>query len=283
MNCPPHIVGPWNSLIREERKFRLSGKSSCCCVFRLIDVMAARRLLLHSLFIIASSESHRKVAWGRLTSRIKSDSNVLCLLWRCADRLIPTRRVPSSMNMVSRFIRHFFAEDQADKVAAPQAHEQSVRVESVSRRHFLRGGKPLPIRPPWALPEDEFVKVCSGCSVCIAHCPQQLLVAHADGFPVVDFMHGPCTFCGECAVNCPDGALLRENGAEPWRLKARVGNGCLARLGTFCRSCGELCEVAAIRFRPQAGGPVSPEIDDSLCTGCGACFQVCPVRAIRIV
>ncbi|MDH4320891.1 MAG: ferredoxin-type protein NapF [Desulfobulbaceae bacterium] len=187
------------------------------------------------------------------------------------------------MNMVSRFFRQLFGDNQADATASLQAHGQTVQVESVSRRHFLRGGKPLPIRPPWSLPEDEFLKVCSGCAACIEHCPQRLLVSNADGLPVVDFMQGECTFCGECAANCAEGALSREGGVAPWRLKARVGNGCLAKLGTFCRSCGELCEVAAIRFRPQVGGPVSPEIDDSLCNGCGACFQVCPVRAIRIV
>jgi len=186
------------------------------------------------------------------------------------------------MNMVSRFFKHILIGSESE-TPSPKAVGKAAKVDSISRRHFLRGGMPLPTRPPWALPEDDFLNTCSRCSDCIEHCPQQILVQNADGFPVVDFEQNQCTFCGECVDRCPAGALLREVGVDPWKLKARVGKGCLAKLGTFCRSCGEECEVAAIHFRPQPGGPVSPEIDDCRCTGCGACFQVCPVRAIRIV
>jgi ferredoxin-type protein NapF len=57
---------------------------------------------------------------------------------------------------------------------------------------------------------------------------------------------------------------------------------CLAARGVVCRSCGDSCPHAAIRFWPRIGGPALPEILDDACTGCGACVGVCPVSAIEV-
>jgi ferredoxin-type protein NapF len=49
-----------------------------------------------------------------------------------------------------------------------------------------------------------------------------------------------------------------------------------------CRSCGEVCDESAIRFKLEVGGIARPLLDQEQCNGCGACFAVCPVRAVRI-
>jgi len=62
----------------------------------------------------------------------------------------------------------------------------------------------------------------------------------------------------------------------------RISQVCLANNAVSCRSCEELCDEDAIRFRPVAGGPAVPVIIEDSCTGCGDCLGVCPVDAIDL-
>lgn len=154
-----------------------------------------------------------------------------------------------------------------------------------ARRGFLRGrfksDAPAPQRPPWALPEAEFLRKCTGCNNCAIICPTKIIVIR-DGYPQVDFSAAGCTFCGECVRVCTPGALHRNEEAEPWAIKARVSEKCLAERGVECRICGEHCEVGAIRFPPRLDAPPKPVVDATVCTGCGACGATCPTRAITL-
>lgn len=154
-----------------------------------------------------------------------------------------------------------------------------------SRRAFLRGrfhSTVDEIRPPWAVSTPEFETCCTRCGDCIEACPQKILKTGDGGFPTVDFSAGECTFCAECVSACKPRALHREPDRRPWSLKAMIGNGCLAPQGVECRVCGEICPESAIRFRPRPGGVAKPWFEADRCTGCGACFAPCPVRAIRL-
>jgi len=64
--------------------------------------------------------------------------------------------------------------------------------------------------------------------------------------------------------------------------RAVITRDCLAYNNVVCRSCGEACEAAAIRFRPRLGGAAVPEVDEGKCTGCGACMAPCPAKAITL-
>ncbi len=155
----------------------------------------------------------------------------------------------------------------------------------VSRRQFLRGdfkSRLPPQRPPWALAEDLFINACSRCGDCVAPCPTRIIVI-VRGFPEVDFKRGECTFCGACAEACKDGALLNdESQMWPWAIRAKIADGCLALRGVECRICGDHCTPGAIRFIPLLGGPPVAQVDESACTGCGACVAPCPASAISI-
>ena len=154
---------------------------------------------------------------------------------------------------------------------------------SISRAQFLRGdfgGEPGPIRPPWSLPEAEFIERCSRCGHCVGVCPEGVVQIGRGGFPFVDFSRGECRFCERCVQRCAD-AALRPGGA-PWAMRVEVGKGCLAKLGISCRSCGDNCAVGALQFRLQPGGRALPVVDEQSCTGCGACYRPCPVGAIRL-
>ena len=159
----------------------------------------------------------------------------------------------------------------------------------VSRAQFLRGdysGRSTPIRPPWSLPELEFVDLCSRCGDCISACPQQILDKGRGGFPRVDFSRGECLFCGECRQVCTPGALAVKQHAgdvpEPWSVRASISERCLAGRRVECRSCSDQCESRSIRFQLVVGGVAIPVLEQSACNGCGACYGVCPVQAIEL-
>lgn len=152
------------------------------------------------------------------------------------------------------------------------------------RRAFLLGRgqqTKAPVkRPPWALAEAEFLARCSRCGDCIRACPTGLLRPDANQLPQADFLQAHCTFCGDCVTACLPHALTRENQARPWSLLAQINPSCLPLQGVLCRTCGEHCEPAAIRFTPRIGGPALPGVNAELCNGCGECVAVCPSHAI---
>lgn len=153
----------------------------------------------------------------------------------------------------------------------------------ISRRSFLRGvtrsdsHRPV-MRPPGADPLH-FAGLCRDCDLCMSACPENVLTPAADGKPVLEFSGGECTFCGDCATACPTGALLPElMAAHPWR--ATISDSCFAKTGITCRSCQDVCDPNAIRFRLQPGGRAEPTLETAACTGCGACAHVCPAGAV---
>ncbi|MFU8788365.1 MAG: ferredoxin-type protein NapF [Methylobacter sp.] len=154
---------------------------------------------------------------------------------------------------------------------------------AISRRALLTGqlkATSPPLRPPWAIPEAQFIDACTACSRCIKDCEEGILKKGSGGFPEVDFSLGECTFCQRCVDACPDQALQKT--ATPWQLKAHINDNCLTHQHIVCLSCGENCDAQAIRFS-QIGHPVAqPKIDANLCTGCGACFNPCPTQAISL-
>ena len=159
------------------------------------------------------------------------------------------------------------------------------RNRPVSRLQFLTGdftGKRLVIRPPWALQEHQFVRLCSGCGECVEYCPSAILRKGRAGFPVVDFRAGECIFCGECVARCDTGALQPPHNQTdaPWQLQAVIGDRCLAMQQVICRTCAEFCESRAIQFRLSAARVPQPDLIESRCTGCGACYASCPADAI---
>lgn len=153
-----------------------------------------------------------------------------------------------------------------------------------SRRQFLRGdfsGKKQVLRPPWAVAEAEFLRICTGCGACITACPEKILV-EVRRYPEVRFENGECTFCGACLSACLPRALDKVDGQAPWRLNARIAESCLSYQNVVCRSCSDACGEAAIRFSPRLNGAAMPDVLADRCTGCGACVSTCPVGAVTM-
>lgn len=156
--------------------------------------------------------------------------------------------------------------------------------------HFFpagrRAGQTTPshrlLHPPWAIGEKEFRSKCDGCRACLGSCENKILIADGDGFPVVDFSRGSCSFCGACAESCSRQAFSPVQSRPPWGIKAWITGDCLAHNHVLCRTCGEHCPEAAIIFPQQAGTISAPQVLAERCSGCGACFSPCPAGAIAM-
>jgi ferredoxin-type protein NapF len=151
---------------------------------------------------------------------------------------------------------------------------------------FLRGdfkGKKSPLRPPWAVDETLFTEICTSCGECVSQCPANIIKQARGNFPIIDFTSGECLFCEQCVDVCKPQALLKNKKKTPWSLKVSIDeNICIAHHGVECRSCYDPCEYHAIAMPPRLGGFSIPVIHSDNCTGCGACFSVCPVQAVSI-
>lgn len=154
------------------------------------------------------------------------------------------------------------------------------------RRGILRGRLHArkAIRPPWGLPEPDFLTRCTRCGDCYEACQDQVLIKGDGGFPEIDFARGGCSMCGDCSTHCGAGAFRPppHEPADAWMHRVRLGDSCMARRGVVCRTCGDVCDFRAIRFQLRVGGAAMPLLDLSSCTGCGECIAVCPVQAIQI-
>ncbi len=167
---------------------------------------------------------------------------------------------------------------------------------------------PFLIRPPGALPEDDFLGRCVRCGECMKVCignalqPTFLKAGLAGMFsPVLKARLGYCEYnCTLCGQVCPTGAIS-ELEVNKKRI-VKIGhawfdkNRCLPfAKGIPCIVCEEHCPTPdkAIKFRlaeviNSKGEKVTvkqPYVVDKLCIGCGICETKCPVpgqAAIRV-
>ncbi len=158
------------------------------------------------------------------------------------------------------------------------------------------------LRPPGALPEDEFLSACIRCGLCVRACPYDtlslatLLDDAPLGTPFFTAREMPCFMCPDvpCARACPTGALDRNiasiNDAD-MGVAVLVGHEtCLNYKGQNCSVCYRVCPIRekAITIEPQVidgREMIIPVVHSSECTGCGTCEKQCVLghAAIRVL
>lgn len=158
--------------------------------------------------------------------------------------------------------------------------------KQLNRAQFLRGdfGAEEAFRPPWAIVENLFVELCDRCDACIKSCPPKILKRGTAGFPEVSFQKSGCDYCEACVRSCPTQALQisSDNHHQPWLQVVKFKHNCLSENGVVCRSCGDVCESRAIKFKLIVGGSSLVQLENQLCNGCGECVSICPVQAIEM-
>jgi MauM/NapG family ferredoxin protein len=175
-------------------------------------------------------------------------------------------------------------------------------------RTMAKRPDPYLVRPPGALPEDEFLGRCIRCGECMKVCignglQPTFLAAGLEGIfsPRLNARTGYCEYnCTLCGQVCPTGALTQLTMAQ--KHVSKIGNiffdknRCLPYAkGIPCIVCEEHCPTPdkAIQFREaqvlnSKGEKVlvkQPYVIDERCIGCGICETKCPLpgqSAVRV-
>lgn len=141
----------------------------------------------------------------------------------------------------------------------------------------------LQILPPGAGNARKFSKKCTACMLCVANCPEDIIVPSPGGTAIIelDLSRGSCNYnCNRCGTICPTGAISPLALVLKRRVKIAEANfdprNCIVfQDGKKCGKCGEACPTGAISLRKN--GTPRP-IKKNLCIGCGACQKVCPAQ-----
>jgi len=173
---------------------------------------------------------------------------------------------------------------------------------------------PLVLRPPGALPEDDFLKACIKCGLCAEACVNRDSNKNKDGSKregTLQIAKGgdhkligtpffiptdvPCYMCDDipCVPVCPSEALdmssLLNKEEELDINKARMGlavvhkESCIAFWGIQCDACYRACPLQgeAITIEHQKNERTGkhafllPIVHSDVCTGCGLCEKAC--------
>lgn len=155
------------------------------------------------------------------------------------------------------------------------------------------------VRPPGAIPEPDFLKLCVRCGLCMKACATNTLQpiwfkAGVEGLfspSLVPRLAACAVNCAVCGSVCPTGAIRKLPIEE--KIQAKIGTAWIDRQSCLvwnqdkkCLVCDEVCPYNAITFQPAEGRRNAvPLVHSNRCTGCGWCENKCPVEgasAIRI-
>ncbi len=163
-----------------------------------------------------------------------------------------------------------------------------------SARRLLPG---MRLRPPGALPEDEFSNACVNCFKCGNACPNACIKFYGvdaglgQAFtPYIKARERGCILCGKCAEVCPTGALAPfEATPEGWLANVHMGvarvnkSMCFSYHGRTCGACYQACPLQGTAI--LIGVFEQPTMVPENCVGCGLCEQACLhlPQAIRVI
>ena len=150
-----------------------------------------------------------------------------------------------------------------------------------------------PITPPGSQSVKDFYRRCTGCQLCVAECPNNVLKPSTDlehlMQPCMSFEKGFCRpECTRCSELCPAGAIRKISKEE--KTQYHVGTArvnvdlCLEATGrSQCGKCAQSCPTGAIVMVEHEELFRRPAVAEEVCIGCGKCEYLCPVRPISAI
>lgn len=199
---------------------------------------------------------------------------------------------------------------------------------NIGRREFIAGAcvtggllavggplslmrSPVLLRPPGALPEDDFLARCVRCGQCAQTCPGPAISLAglevglaAYGTPVVVPERAGCSpNCNNCGRVCPTGAITHlpldeKNSVVMGTARFRQDLCLPIREEENCLVCYDICNKAGhkaieledlVVYLDDSFDALEdtrtvlkiPRIDPSKCTGCGLCVMACMEKNVR--
>ena len=154
-----------------------------------------------------------------------------------------------------------------------------------------------PLVPPGALSAKNFAQHCTGCQLCVAQCPNQVLRPSTGLMtlmqPEMSYERGYCRpECNRCAEVCPTDAIRPITVEE--KTSTQVGHAVWIKKNCVavndhvdCDNCARHCPVGAIQMVPlnpdDELGAYVPAVNEATCIGCGACENLCPARPFSAI
>jgi ferredoxin-type protein NapG len=170
---------------------------------------------------------------------------------------------------------------------------------------YARRASSLPahyLRPPGALPEEDFNGACIRCGLCVRDCPFNMLYLGElgedvpTGTPYFIARKKGCEMCEDipCVAACPTNALDHDlkdiNDARMGLAVVVDQENCIAFLGLRCEVCYQICPIKdeAITLDRQHNARSGkhalfiPVVHSDHCTGCGKCEEACILEEAAI-
>lgn len=150
-----------------------------------------------------------------------------------------------------------------------------------------------PIVPPGAVSLKHLEDHCTGCQLCVAVCPNDVLRPGKLMKPHSSYERGYCRpECTKCSEVCPAGAILKITPAE--KSSTQIGHAVWVKKncvpltdGVECGNCARHCPAGAITMvasNPNDEASVKiPVVNEERCIGCGACENLCPARPFSAI
>ncbi|HEY9166856.1 MAG TPA: 4Fe-4S binding protein [Candidatus Kryptonia bacterium] len=167
---------------------------------------------------------------------------------------------------------------------------------AMSGKNFIK--RRNPITPPGSVGVSHFTNTCTACQLCVSSCPTSVLQPSFLDYsisgmfqPTMDYSVNFCNYdCKICGDVCPTGAIKRQTVDEKklvqiGKSKFKKEDCVVVSKKKDCAACSEHCPTKAVHTVPYESGLLLPEVDESLCIGCGACEYACPVipnKAIKV-
>lgn len=154
-----------------------------------------------------------------------------------------------------------------------------------------------PLTPPGSLSARNMAAHCTGCQLCVAVCPNQVLRPSGKLMtlmvPEMSYERGYCRpECTKCSEVCPTGAIRPISKED--KSSTQIGHAvwiaanCVVNTdGVDCGNCARHCPTAAIQMVPKDpeghDSPHIPVVNTERCIGCGACENLCPSRPFSAI
>ena len=149
--------------------------------------------------------------------------------------------------------------------------------------------KAFTLRPPGAVPEEEFKQLCAAdCVDCLTRCPVFAIQKEQDpaspnhGTAFLDADMMGCIWCKDfpCTNACKLGALLP--GEKPMGSVMVLGT-CITKQLQHCEYCFDACPEGVTALKKDKQGIL--QVDTEQCIGCGRCVASCILtpRALEMI